>query len=217
MLEFLTSRPRAVDRGSPTLADASLGSGATDRTDAWVLWHRARQGDAVAARQLVGQLTPQAYALAVRLVGRPEDAEDAVQDGFVRLWRSQPRDDAGATLATFFNTIVINRCRTALAARREWATDPDDLREMQDVHRAGDASPAGADSAARLSREQDREAIDRALKALPVRQRMALAMWAFAEQSVPEIAALMELDANAAHQLLNRARRSLRAHLEGGA
>ena len=44
---------------------------------------------------------------------------------------------------------------------------------------------------------------------------MALAMWAYADASVPEIARALELDANAAHQLLHRAKLALRAHLEG--
>jgi RNA polymerase sigma-70 factor, ECF subfamily len=190
-----------------------------DRTgasvDGWSLWARAHAGDASAARQLVAHLAPQACALAVRLLGRHEDAEDVVQDAFMRLWRSEPRSDLGATLATFFNTIVINRCRSLLVARREWATDPDDLRDMHDAHEQS-TSPAGVDPFGQIVRRQDQRAIDKALRALPVRQRMAIAMWAFADQSVPDIAATMELDANAAHQLLNRARRALRAHLEGG-
>jgi RNA polymerase sigma-70 factor, ECF subfamily len=222
MLGFLSRRARGDDRGRLPAAPGdppAASPAAAVVLDGWSIWHRARLGEEAAARQLVAHLTPQAYALAVRLVGRREDAEDAVQDAFVRLWRSQPRDDVGATLGTFFNTIVINRCRSALVARREWATDPDDLGDLPDADVAGERGndASASDPGWRLDRIQDRQALDRALKGLPVRQRMALAMWAFADQSVPEIAALMELDANAAHQLLNRARRSLRAHLEAGA
>ncbi len=110
---------------------------------------------------------------------------------------------------------MINRCRSALVARREWATDPDDLQLLHEahVHVAG-GSDTGLDL--RLDLRADCQALDRAMKALPMRQRMAVAMWAFADQPVAEIATWLELDANATHQLLNRARRSLRAHLEGG-
>ncbi len=52
---------------------------------------------------------------------------------------------------------------------------------------------------------------------LPARQRMALAMWAYADADVPQIARALELDANAAHQLLYRAKMALRSLLQEAA
>ena len=49
---------------------------------------------------------------------------------------------------------------------------------------------------------------------LPARQRMALAMWAFADADVSAIASALAIDENAAHQLLHRAKRGLRAALQ---
>jgi RNA polymerase sigma-70 factor (ECF subfamily) len=184
------------------VADAALAP-----TDDWVLLQRARDGDAPCARRLVQALTPQAVGLAMQLLRRREDAQDAVQEAFARLWRSRADPERGATLATYFNTIVINRCRSMLvAARREQPTDPEDLGLMQDAAGGSvDVGPAVADPnlAAALAR-------------LPARQRMAVVMWAYADASVADIARSLELDANAAHQLLHRAKLSLRRHLEGG-
>jgi RNA polymerase sigma-70 factor, ECF subfamily len=209
VLGFLTTRPPA---------EPGVGAPASARAADWDQWHAARRGDAAAARALVHGLTGQALGLALRMLGRAEDAEDVVQEAFMRLWRSDPRDDAGATIATYFNTIVLNRCRTLLVSRREWATDPDDLPGLQEASvAAGGGSPHVDAPGARLDEAQRRDAIDRALKHLPVRQRMVIAMWAYADRSVPEIAADMELGIDAAHQLLTRAKRALRQHLQADA
>ena len=72
--------------------------------------------------------------IAIQLVGKREDAQDAVQDAFMRLWRSHPSDTRGARLATYFNTIVINCCRSAMANRREHATEHDGSKDRADTH-----------------------------------------------------------------------------------
>lgn len=87
--------------------------------DDWALWSLACGGDAEAATALVQRLTPQALALAMQMVRQRADAEDVVQESFLRLWGSKPSDQHGATLATYFNTIVLNRCRSLLVQRRE--------------------------------------------------------------------------------------------------
>jgi RNA polymerase sigma-70 factor (ECF subfamily) len=66
---------------------------------------------------LVHRLTTGAYRLALQMLGKPEDAQDVVQESFMRLWRSQPSDAHGAQLSTYFNTIVINRCKSHLVRR----------------------------------------------------------------------------------------------------
>jgi RNA polymerase sigma-70 factor (ECF subfamily) len=194
---------------------AALGRPAEpDPGNDWQLWHQARAGHAPSARQLVRQLTPQALGLALHWLGRHADAEDVVQEAFVRLWRSAPTDTHGARLSTYFNTIVINRCRSLLVARREEATDPDALAELHDDWQLAerDHGPASTESAMNTPHAD----LASALARLPVRQRMAITMWAYADASVPEIALALELDPNATHQLLHRARQTLKQHLTHG-
>lgn len=181
--------------------------------DDWALWRQACAGDAQAAHQLVAWLTPQALGLARQLLRTPADAEDAVQDAFLRLWRSRPSDAQGARLATYFNTIVIHRCRSLLVKRRELAMDPEDLAILSETHSAAQPSvSAHGPGEAATPLRPDRLA--NALQALPARQRMALAMWAHADASVAEIAAALEIAPNAAHQLLHRAKQALKAQLQ---
>ncbi|HEY1103083.1 MAG TPA: sigma-70 family RNA polymerase sigma factor [Burkholderiaceae bacterium] len=176
--------------------------------DAWALLRQAHAGDAPSAAALVRALAPQAYGLAIRMVGRREDAEDAVQDAFVRLWRSRPADTHGARLSTYFNTIVLNCCRTLLVARRAWVAD--ELPDLPD-----DSAAPPSHTTAGIGAAASRQRIERGLQQLPARQRMALAMWAYADASVADIARALEIDNNAAHQLLHRAKRGMRASLEG--
>lgn len=172
----------------------------------WALWRRACEGEAVAATELVRRLTPQARGLALQLLRRSEDAEDAVQESFLRLWGSRPSDARGASLATFFNTIVINRCKTSLGRRQELATEHELLTAIADAQQQP-IEPDPVRSAGELAE---------AMQRLPARQRMALAMWAYADASVAEIAATLDLEANAAHQLLHRAKLALRQQLQKG-
>lgn len=195
-------------------AARALGS-TTAEADDWRLWRQARQGHGPSATRLVRDLTPQAYGLALQLLRRAEDAEDAVQESFLRLWRSEPSDTQGARLSTYFNTIVINRCRSLLVGRREQATEYEALTELHDAHQAQQAGIDDGHGMAGLSLQASQARLSRGLAQLPARQRMAVAMWAYADASVIDIARALELDPNAAHQLLHRAKLALRSHLEG--
>lgn len=177
--------------------------------DDWSLWRAACAGDESSATRLVHLLTPQAHGLAMQLLARREDAEDAVQEAFLRLWGSRPSDAHGATLATFFNTIVINRCKTWLTQRRELNADHDTLTELSDAQQHG----AQGGSAHETPGAAGTAALQAAMARLPARQRMALAMWAYADADTADIARSLELDSNAAHQLLHRAKIALRRQL----
>lgn len=92
--------------------------------------------------------------------------------------------------------------------RSEDATDPVALAELHDAQQTAYPSPdiaaPGADPG-----------LAQALARLPVRQRMAIVMWPYADAKVSDIARSLDIDPNAAHQLLHRAKRALRAQLEG--
>lgn len=191
-----------------------VGTPADASADDWHWLESARGGDERCAALLVRQLTPQALGMAWQLLGRREEAEDAVQDSYVRLWKSRARDGHGARLSTYFNTIVINQCRTRLSARQELAVDPAELVALQDDRQAlGDAGESLARS--RAWSFDGNAPLSRALAALPARQRLALVMWVYADADIEEIARAFDLLPNAVHQLLHRAKRSLRERLEG--
>ena len=184
-------------------------SGMLPGADDWPLWHRACAGHAPSATALVRRLTPQAQGLAMQILHRTEDAQDMVQESFLRLWTSRPSDAMGTRLATYFNTIVINRCKTHLTRHRELNVGDDVLQgiaDQQQSERLGPSDPWPDISAGQ---------IERAMARIPPRQRMALAMWAYADADAAQIARALEIEVNAAHQLLHRAKCALRDVLRG--
>lgn len=175
----------------------------------WTLWHKACAGHAPSATELVRTLTPQAHGLAMQMLHKTEDAQDVVQESFLRLWSSRPSDAGGARLATYFNTIVINRCRTFLSRRREFNVGDEALEQIAEDHQRSDTSHESALPHVNASQLQ------RAMQTLLPRQRMALGMWAYADADVADIARALEIEVNAAHQLLYRAKLALRTALSG--
>jgi RNA polymerase sigma-70 factor (ECF subfamily) len=115
----------------------------------------------------------------------------------------------GAQLATYFHTIVLNRCRTHLTRRREFGVEDETLQQLAEDQQRANASPD-----AELPRASATQ-LQHAMTTLRPRQRMALGMWAYADADVADIARALDIEVNAAHQLLHRAKLALRAVLSG--
>lgn len=201
---LLTAMAGLLQRARRALAPAG---------DGWAEWRAATGGDPASARALVARLTPPALALARQVLGRPEDAEDVVQDSFLRLWSARPDDQITAQVSTYFHTIVLNRCRSLLSRQREWATDPDELQTLQEQQADTALASPGTEP---LDEARQTSQLHSALTALPPRQRLALALWAYADADAAAIGLALGIEANAAHQLLHRAKRQLRSALTPG-
>ena len=78
----------------------------------------AKRGDRHAFAALVELLHPRAMRYAQHMVGQSEDAEEAVQDTFVRVYNNLPRFRDDAAFDPWFFRILANRCRTLLAKRK---------------------------------------------------------------------------------------------------
>ena len=94
--------------------------------------------------------------------------------------------------------------------QRELSLDGDELTALADNLQQRQSSPSDHHAHAPSSAQ-----LQQALASLPPRQRLALAMWAYGDAEVSEIAHTLRIDPNAAHQLLHRAKRSLRDKFSG--
>ena len=83
----------------------------TDTDDA-TLVRRVLAGDTTAYAALVARHRGRIGRYAVRMLGDPADAEEAVQDAFVRAYRSLKRCEDPARFGAWLFRILINRCRT---------------------------------------------------------------------------------------------------------
>ena len=142
-------------------------------------------------------------ALANRMLGDPAEAEDVVQEVFMRVWKQAPTWQPGtARFDTWMHRVALNLCYDRLRRRREqvMAEPP----EQVDDGPAPDAGLMAADVGRR---------VDAALSLLPERQREAIVLCHFQTLSNIDAAALMEISVDALESLLSRGRRALRSQL----
>src|SRR5258707_5207376 len=79
-----------------------------DATEAAAVLDRARQGDSEAFRALVEQHSRSAFRLAFRMTGNEQDAEDVVQESFIKAYRQLGRFESRANFGTWLYRIVAN-------------------------------------------------------------------------------------------------------------
>src|SRR5688572_22560661 len=111
--------------------------------DAAAALARARQGDGDAFRVLVDLHARTAFALAFRLTGNERDAEDVVQESFIKAYRQLGRFESRSNFGTWLHRIIVNCAMDALRARHarraERLAPPSD--ETSDTERSEVPSP----------------------------------------------------------------------------
>jgi RNA polymerase sigma-70 factor, ECF subfamily len=107
---------------------------------------RARCGDRAAFGELAIQYRKRLFALALQLVGNASDAEDIVQETFLRAYRYLPQFQARSQFATWLYRIAIHRAlshrRRARVARERVRLDDDRVRAALAVDGSGDPQHA---------------------------------------------------------------------------
>ena len=165
-------------------------------------------GDPVAARELTLRLAPRVLAYAGRVLGDRAEAEDVAQEALMRLWRIAPEWRQGeAQVTTWLYRVATNLATDRLRARKRRRADP-----LDETHDPADDQPgalAGLIDADRVA------ALHLALDALPDRQRQAVVLRHIEGMTNPEIAAIMEIGAEAVESLTARGKRALTAALAG--
>ncbi len=78
---------------------------------------RILNGDRQAHAQLIDRHKEKAMTLAVRMLKNRHDAEEALQDAFVRAFRALPSFEGKSSFSTWFYRIVFNVCSSALSRR----------------------------------------------------------------------------------------------------
>jgi RNA polymerase sigma-70 factor (ECF subfamily) len=162
-------------------------------------------GDRLAFDRLSRRHLDRAYGVAMRMTGSRADAQDVVQDVFLRLWQRPDAWRPGqAQFSTWLYRVVVNRCLDL--KRRPKGTDLDSVEEPQDPD-------ANAEDSL-LEAERNR-ALDGAVNQLPERQKAAIVLTYTAGLRNAEAASAMDISVKAFEALLVRAKRELRDYLTG--
>lgn len=172
----------------------------------------ARDGDSDAFRALMERHGRAVYRLAHRMTGSPQDAEDVVQETFLRAYRQLGRFESRANFSTWLHRIAVNCSIDLIRSRRHQETG----------HEAADLEYFEAAAEDRIDHSPERlmlstevqERVSAAMAGLSAMERAAFVLRHFEGQSIEDISRSLGLKANAAKHSIFRAVRKMRLALE---
>lgn len=164
--------------------------------------HQVLTGDVEAFARLVDRHYDRCVRIALRILGNREDAEEAVQDAFLRAYRALGTYEDRERFSAWLTRILINQCRTMLARvqRREAVFSDLDVRDAESF-------------AATESRESAWPDLERALAQLPPDQREAVVLRYADDLTYEEMARITGAGESALKMRVQRAFARLRALL----
>jgi RNA polymerase sigma-70 factor (ECF subfamily) len=168
---------------------------------------RVQQGETDAFDALVRRHLPRARIVARRLMQDPDDADDLVQDAFLRALEKIRTFDLNRAFGPWFTRLLVNLgldLRRKRAIRRTESHDPETLE--------GGSAPDRETERAEFNRS-----LREALQALPDRQRMVVTLYEIDGLTTEEVAGMLNVSQVTVRWHLHQARRALREALEGWA
>jgi RNA polymerase sigma-70 factor (ECF subfamily) len=171
---------------------------------------RVRSGDTDAFRLLVERHTNAVYRLACRMTGNAHDAEDVVQDTFLKAFRRLDDFEARAQFGSWLHRIAANcsydllRVRARERARRQEA-------EAEDMDPIENSVPSSAPGPERLAAGGElRRRVQSAMERMSALERAAFTLRHLEGRTIAEIQSALGLDTSAAKQSIFRAVRKVR-------
>ena len=163
----------------------------------WVV--EAQKGDVNAFTSLVEIYQKPVYNLCYRMLGNPDDAEDAAQETFLRAFQSLKRYDISRSFSTWLLSIAAHYCIDRIRRQRYRILSFEEL-PVPDI---ADASPSVE---TRLSRKEEQEQIQALLNTLNPVDRAAMVMYYWYDLSYDEICQELGFSVSQLKSRLHRAR-----------
>ncbi|MEI8030609.1 MAG: RNA polymerase sigma factor [Comamonadaceae bacterium] len=165
-------------------------------------------GDRAAAfTALLARYELKVFRLCVSLLHDTSLAQDMAQEVFLRVWRYLGHYDAASgAFSTWIYAIARNQCLSALARQPRPCDSLDDADIWQNVAQVSTATEVNDAASLALLRKLVQD--------LPIMQCSCLTLYYFEDNSVAEVAALLELPEGSVKTHLHRARQALRGALQ---
>jgi RNA polymerase sigma-70 factor (ECF subfamily) len=175
---------------------------------------RLQRGDDTAFEAIVRAHSGRLLSVARRFLGNNEDAQDAVQDAFIRAYKAIHTFEARAQLHTWLHRILVNTALMKLRERRRRPTESiEDL--LPTYTTDGHQAVASRDwSDAVLERKETAAIVRQAIEMLPDQYREVLVLRDIEEKDTAEAAELLGTTSNVVKVRLHRARQALRTLLD---
>lgn len=183
----------------------------------------AQRGDARCFEGLIDRFADRLYGYFYRLTGLHNDAEDLLQEVFLRLvqaiGRYEERDQFDAFLFRIATNLYRDRIRRSRRAGRgiQWVGDPEAMEEDASQAKAHGGVGVGAAPWVRLEQGELIDQMQEAMATLPDAEREVIALRHFSELSFAQIAAIMGTPLGTALARAHRGLAKLRAMLTGAA
>ncbi len=170
---------------------------------------RAGRGDAYAFEQLMTAQESRMYAVALRMCGNREDAQDCLQEAMLRVYRAISGFKGQSSFSTWVYRITMNSCLDELRRRKSrMATSLDALLET------GFAPSDESDTPEQNSlRSEQRRVLEKAIAGLPEDMRAAIVLRDIQGCSYDEIAQTLDANVGTIKSRISRGREKLRAVL----
>lgn len=201
----------AIAAGGLTLtppADA-IGADHSDAAGVLALVQAARDGDREAFGQLVVRYERVAVRTALAALGRPEDAEDAAQDGFIMAWRKLDAFRGQSTFRTWLLAIVWRKALDRRRRRQRWwhwgSTDD----AMTNAIASGCPTPEHAAASRDLQAQ-----IERGIRLLSPKLKDALLLAATGEHTYDDIGRMLGVATGTVKWRVSEARRRVAMHVQ---
>jgi RNA polymerase sigma-70 factor (ECF subfamily) len=175
---------------------------------------RLQRGDQTAFESLVRTHGGRLLSVARRFLGTNEDAEDAVQETFIKAFKSIRTFEERAQLHTWLHRIVVNTALMKLRERRRKPQESiDDLLPTftNDGHQTTESREW---SDALFERKETAAIVRRAIARLPEQHRTVLVLRDIEERDTAETAAILGTSTTVVKVRLHRARQALRTLLD---
>lgn len=178
----------------PPAAGARADDGPTDRA----LLARHNAGDRQAFGEIVRRHRDRLWRVALRTLGNPDDAADALQDALLSAYRAAGSFRGEAAVTTWLHRVVVNSCLDLARRRASRPADP--------LDEASVADRAGPDL---LDRHDTESAVLAALREIPIEQAAAIVLVDVEGYPVTEVADILDVPAGTVKSRCSRGRARL--------
>lgn len=174
------------------------------------LVRRAQADDDRAFGELVTRYESKVYSLALKMLRNPEDAEDVLQDTFLRAYRGIKSFHGRSTFSTWIYRITANSALMRLRKRQLPTVSIDDADEREVPINIADWAPGPVEQ---MLNQETQAAMAEAIDALPAEFRQVFVLRDLEELSNAEVADILDLSVAAVKSRLHRARLKIRNRL----
>jgi RNA polymerase sigma factor (sigma-70 family) len=174
-----------------------------NKTDDLYYIEAVRKGNVQAFSVLVEKYQKLVYTLALKLLKRPEDAEEMAQDTFIKAFQKLDSYEGKSKFSTWLYSITYNGCISELRKRRIEFKSLDDTRisdqdelKMHDYYRE-------------VKKEDQEKYLNLALEKLPEDDQVLVTLYYYENQSMDEISTITGLTVSNIKVKIHRARKKM--------